>query len=252
MHKGRVMELKIKRSLLFLCLLLSLLIIGCNAEEKNETNNSKLVVKSSQVDVIDGDTIKVHWKQGDQKKTETVRLLLIDAPELNHPKLGEQPYGREAKKHVEQLIQKATTVTIEKDQTTRDKYNRFLAHVYADDTRIQESLLENGLSRVAYVMQPNVKYLAEYKKAEKEAQEKGVGIWSIKNYVQQDGFHPENIENSEEQGIFVASKNSDVYHPADCDVVKTIKTQNRIYFASEEEAKASGRKRSKVEGCWDK
>lgn len=230
---------------------MALAITGCSSEEK-EADDSKLVVKSDQVEVIDGDTIKVQWKQDNKIKKETIRLLLIDAPELNHPEKGEQPYGREAKKHVEKLIRNAKNVTIEKDQTTRDKYNRFLAHVYADDTNIQESLLENGLSRVAYVMQPNVKYLEDYKKAEKEAQEKGIGIWSIKNYVQKDGFHPENIEKDEQKGKFVASKNSDVYHPADCDVVKTIKTENRIYFDSEEEAKASGRKRSKVEGCWEK
>lgn len=241
-----------KRSyLLFLCLLFALFVTGCGSGDKED--NQKLEVKSSQVEVIDGDTIKVQWKQNGKIKKETIRLLLIDAPELNHPKWGEQPFGPEAKRYLEKLIENANTVTIEKDQTTRDKYNRFLAHVYVDDTSVQESLLEKGYVRVAYVEQPNTKYLKEYQRAEKEAQEKGLGIWSIENYAQEDGFHPEVADQSDDsaKGKFVASKNSDVYHPVGCSVVKTIKPNNRIYFQTEEEAKASGRKRSKVEGCWD-
>mgnify|MGYP001459645451 CR=1 FL=1 len=237
--------------LLFLCLLLALAVTGCNSADNED--NQKLEVKSSQVEVIDGDTIKIQWKQNGKIKKETVRLLLIDAPELNHPQWGEQPFGPEAKQYLEKLIESAKTITIEKDQTTRDKYNRFLAHVYADDTSIQESLLEKGYVRVAYVKQPNTKYLKEYQRAEKEAQEKGRGIWSIENYVQEDGFHPEVTVQSDDstKGKFVASKNSDVYHPVGCSVVKTIKPKNRIYFQTEEEAKASGRKRSKVKECWD-
>ncbi|RAL24400.1 hypothetical protein [Thermoflavimicrobium daqui] len=49
---------------------------------------------------------------------------------------------------------------------------------------------------------------------------------------------------------FVASVNSDVYHPANCKVVDKIKKENRIYFKTEEAAKKSGRHRSDVKECW--
>lgn len=231
-----------------------MVVVGCGSNETADKENT-LEVEASQVEVIDGDTIKVRWEQKGKMKQETVRLLLIDSPELNHPKMGEQPYGEDAKKFVEQMLKNAKNVTIEKDQTTRDKYNRFLAHVYIDKVSLQEALLEKGLARIAYVQEPNVKYLQDYKRAEQEAKEKGVGIWSVKNYAQKDGFHPEVMKdnaNDQSKGKFVASKNSDVYHPEGCHVVKDIKVENRIYFDDEEEAKASGRKRSKVEGCWDR
>lgn len=53
-----------------------------------------------------------------------------------------------------------------------------------------------------------------------------------------------------EEGPFVGSKNSDVYHKSDCPDVERIKPENRVYFSSEEEAQADGRRRSKS-SCWD-
>lgn len=40
--------------------------------------------------------------------------------------------------------------------------------------------------------------------------------------------------------IFVASRNGKKYYYAWCDAVKTIKEQNRVWFATEEEAKKAG------------
>ncbi|WP_335342408.1 thermonuclease family protein [Polycladomyces zharkentensis] len=222
---------------LFLSFLsLFLMLSGCS-EGKHEVKRVAIPVDS--VTVIDGDTIKVKMNG----KEDTVRLLLVDTPETHHPRLGKQPFGEEAKRFTERMIENAKTIELEKDVSERDKFGRFLAYVYVDGKSLQEELLKNGLARVAYVYQPNVKYVDEYEKIQKEAQKKGVGIWQWENYVQKDGFHREAVG-------FVASKNSDVYHPADCDVVNEIKPENRIYFMTEQEAQASGRHRSQVEKCW--
>lgn len=45
---------------------------------------------------------------------------------------------------------------------------------------------------------------------------------------------------------FVASKNSDKYHKADCSNAKRIKPENRVCFGTEEEAQSKGYKRA---GC---
>lgn len=52
-----------------------------------------------------------------------------------------------------------------------------------------EMLLVKGLARVAYVYQPNVKYVDHFQSIQHEAQEKGIGIWSLENYVQEEGFN---------------------------------------------------------------
>lgn len=230
-----------------LVFLFAFLLTGCE--------DDTIEVPTEQVSVIDGDTIKV---QLDKKKTEKVRLLLIDSPELNHPRTGKQPYSDEAKQFVEKMIKTGKTVTIEPDESERDKYQRLLGYVYVDRKSVQEALIKNGLARVAYVFKPNTKYIDKYKSLEKEAQKQKVGIWSFQNYVQSNGFHPEVIQQqngqtdtSSTQTGFIASKNSDVYHPASCkQVVDTIKPENRIYFQNEQEAQQSGRKRSQVKQCW--
>jgi micrococcal nuclease len=215
---------------------LLLILSGCS-QGKNDEKRVEIPVDS--VAVIDGDTLKVKMNG----KEDTIRLLLVDTPEINHPRLGEQPLGEEAKQFTKQMIENAKTIELEKGGPGRDKYGRFLAYVYVDGKSLQEELLKNGLARLAYVDQPHVKYVDQYEKIQKEAQLKGIGIWQWKNYVQKDGFHKEAVG-------FVASKNSDVYHPADCDVVKQIKPENRLYFMTEQDAQASGRHRSKVEKCW--
>lgn len=231
-----------------LVLLFAIFSTGCG--------DNTIEVSTDQVSVIDGDTVKVKL---DNKKTENIRLLLIDSPELNHSRTGKQPYSEDAKQFVEQMVRTGKNVSIELGESERDKYNRLLGYIYVDEKSVQEALIKNGLARVAYVFEPNTEHVDKYRALEKEARKQKMGIWKVDNYVQNNGFHPEVIERqniqtktrtSTETG-FIASKNSDVYHPVSCkQVVDTIKPENRIHFQNEEEAKVSGRQRSKVEKCW--
>ncbi len=47
---------------------------------------------------------------------------------------------------------------------------------------------------------------------------------------------------TEAEKLFAASKNSTLYHTPDCQYVKRIKEENRVWFGSEEEAQATGKK----------
>ncbi|SHF01127.1 micrococcal nuclease [Seinonella peptonophila] len=221
----------------------------------NNEDQQSMDIPSTKVTVVDGDTIKVQLKN----KQETIRLLLIDTPELHDRKTGaQQPYSQEAKNYTTQFIQSSKFVTIEKDKTDRDKYHRLLAYVYADHKSIQESLLQKGLARVAYVFPPNVKYEKQYRSIEKNTQQQKTGIWSVDHYAQANGFHPEVMKNlslspSGSTEDYVASKNSEVYHPASCkEIVDTIKPDNRIYYHTEQEAIQAGKHRSKIISCWKK
>lgn len=136
------------------------------------------------VKTIDGDTIRIMY-EGKERK---LRYLLIDTPELNHKQQGTQPFAEEATKRNDELL-KSGKLEIEFDIGEReDKYGRMLAYVYIDGKSVQQQLVEEGLARVAYIYPPNTKHLDPFKDAEKKAQQKGMGIWSIEDYVTNRGF----------------------------------------------------------------
>ncbi|WP_246231681.1 thermonuclease family protein [Sporosarcina jiandibaonis] len=137
------------------------------------------------VRTIDGDTIKILYNG----KEQNLRYLLIDTPELNHKQQGKQPFSEEAAKRNDELL-KSGKLEIEFDIGEReDKYGRLLAYVYIDGQSVQQKLVEEGLARVAYIYPPNTKHLDPYKAAEKKAQNTGIGIWSIEDYVTNRGFN---------------------------------------------------------------
>lgn len=167
-------------------------------EASTDTSNSKQAsyptddlnlprVPVELVKSIDGDTISVMF----EGKKENVRLLLIDTPETSHPKLGVQPFGPEAKAYTKELVEQAERLELEFDiGPNRDKYSRLLAYVYADGKMVQESLLEKGLARVAYIYPPNTRYVDKFNDLQRISRNKAIGIWSVENYAQEDGFHP--------------------------------------------------------------
>lgn len=135
------------------------------------------------IKVIDGDTIKINYNGNE----ENIRFLLIDTPELSHKQFdGPQPFAVEAKEKVEELL-KERKVDIEIGIQERDKYGRLLGYLYVDGKSIQEELLREGLARVAYVYNDK-RNLDRYLEIEKEAKQEGRGIWSIEDYVTEDGY----------------------------------------------------------------
>ncbi len=166
-----------------------------------EFNGNRIPVEL--VYVIDGDTIKVRYTDPDTgvSSEETLRYLLLDTPETKKPNSCVQPFGKEAASRNEQLLQSGK-ITIEFDGPERDKYGRLLAHVFVDGVSVQETLLEEGLGRIAYVYDPPYKYMEQYKQAEQRAKNNGKKIWSRSGYVTDSGF------NGCEDGGSTAKKNN--------------------------------------------
>jgi micrococcal nuclease len=81
------------------------------------------------------------------------------------------------------------TVKLEWDVSERDPYGRILAYAYLGDEMVNEMLLAKGLARVA-VYPPDVKYTDQFRAIEKQAQTAKLGIWSIENYVTDEGYNP--------------------------------------------------------------
>jgi micrococcal nuclease len=127
------------------------------------------------VTVHDGDTITVSL----DGRSEKVRLVGIDTPELE----DERPEYRqvaEAAREFTRSALKGKTVTLEVDprQGDRDRYARLLRYVIlGDGTNFNEELVRTGYARVydrfAFTLKP------EFRKAEAEAREQRLGIWSL-------------------------------------------------------------------------
>jgi micrococcal nuclease len=136
------------------------------------------------VSTTDGDTIRVMYKG----VNEPVRYLLIDTPETNHPRLGKQPFGTEAKERNRALVNSGN-LTLEFDVgEKRDKYGRLLAYVYVDGKSVQEALIRDGLARVGYVYPPNTRHLTPYEEVQQVAKSKKLGFWAVEDYASDSGF----------------------------------------------------------------
>ncbi|WP_339251524.1 thermonuclease family protein [Sporosarcina sp. FSL W8-0480] len=153
--------------------------------KKTETAGTTAHIPVQLVKTIDGDTIKILYNG----QEVNVRYLLIDTPETSHPRLGKQPFGEEAKERNRQLVNSGA-LSIEFDVGERyDKYDRLLAYVYVDGKSVQETLLSEGLARVAYVYPPNTRHLTPYEEAQAVAKKKRLGIWSVEDYATDSGFN---------------------------------------------------------------
>lgn len=155
--------------------------IASSLFEQDTTNKGLEKIEVTVDHVVDGDTVSVILPNSEK---ESVRLLLIDTPESVHPNKPVQPFGKEASNFAKQKLQKGQTVVLEKGELERDKYGRLLGYIWIDDVNFNQLMIEKGYARVGYVYEPNTKYLDEFKKAEDDAEEKGINIWSIPGYVE--------------------------------------------------------------------
>ncbi|AOV07048.1 thermonuclease family protein [Sporosarcina ureilytica] len=174
-----------KRSLtsILAMIVIAAVIYFFNLEDIDEVDRTGFIPVEL-VHTIDGDTIKILY----EGKEQNVRYLLIDTPELDHKQSNHQPFAEEATKRNDELL-RSGNVEIEFDVgDSEDKYGRLLAYVYVDGESVQQTLLEEGLARVAYIYEPNTKHLSSFKEAEDKAENDGLGVWSIEGYVTNRGF----------------------------------------------------------------
>ncbi|MCW6659530.1 thermonuclease family protein [Aerococcaceae bacterium NML191292] len=130
--------------------------------------------------VIDGDTVKLDL--GNETIIQA-NLLLIDAPELKE----EQPFAQEAKKRLEQLIEKANRVEVEYDSGDKQDSSGFdLVYLWVDGILVQEILATEGFARLNYVFPPNTRYLTEIVESQSYAQLNSLAVWSRSNVFTSD------------------------------------------------------------------
>ena len=132
-------------------------------ESIQEDDEKFLVVR-----VIDGDTIEL-------ENGNKVRYIGIDTPEIKHPTIPVQCYGKEAYGKNKDLVE-GKVVRLEKDISEKDKYERLLRYVYVDDVFVNDYLVREGYAH-ASSYPPDVKFQNQFREAEKEAREGSKGLW---------------------------------------------------------------------------
>lgn len=150
---------------------------------KTISNNQR--IPADFVRHVDGETTVLRIDGKEQK----VRFLLVDTPETVNPKTKVQTFGLEASKRTKEILSTTSEITFEYDSGDKtDRYGRVLGYIFVDGTLLQKTLVSEGLARVAYVKEPNTKYLLELEEAQEKAKNESLGIWSIPGYVTERGY----------------------------------------------------------------
>lgn len=156
--------------------------------------------------VIDGDTIEL--ENGDR-----VRLIGIDTPETVHPSKDVEYYGKEASDFTKRMVE-GKRVKIEFDVQERDKYGRLLAYVFLEDgIFLNAELLKQGYANIS-TYPPNVKYVEEFSRLEREARENAKGLWAPRD--SQKVVTSSKLSPTDDEEIVYITKTGKKYHSADC------------------------------------
>lgn len=125
------------------------------------------------VDVIDGDTIEVEIND----KQELVRLIGINAPEVDSPYTKQECFGPEASGYAKKLLDKKGVYLIpDSNGQDRDKYNRLLRYVFLPNGLfVNAEILKNGFA-YNYIYEP-FEFMKQFDFWEKEAKENKIGLW---------------------------------------------------------------------------
>jgi micrococcal nuclease len=120
--------------------------------------------------VVDGDTLVL----GNRCR---VRLIGADTPETVRPNYPVEPFGPEATQFTTRFVA-GGEVRLQFDGPRKDKYDRFLAHVWVGDRLLEEELLRAGLAVAETQYHYSAAMKDRFRRAEAEAQAAHRAIWS--------------------------------------------------------------------------
>jgi micrococcal nuclease len=120
-------------------------------------------------EVYDGDTVRLD-------DGRVVRLLGVDAPEVDSPYSKEEPGGAGSRQYLTDLV-KGKRVVVRPGREEKDRYGRTLALVYLGDVLVNGRIIRDGWGR-AYLRfdYPDKDLFVMY---EKEARARGIGMWGL-------------------------------------------------------------------------
>jgi micrococcal nuclease len=209
------------------------------------TVSTNQMVRSQVVKVIDGDTLEIRWNN----RNERIRLIGVDTPETVHPRIGEEPYGREASNFTKSQLT-GKQVLIELDVEPRDKYGRLLGYVYlTDGTMFNASLMNQGYAQMM-TYPPNVRWAELFRALQTNARNQSRGLWGLApdaiNNQERSTPQNYNFKNGCTNPLIkgnINSKREKIYHVPGGDYYNVTKPEKQ--FCNEQEALNAGFRKSK-------
>ena len=130
---------------------------------------------------VDGDTIRLTAGERGSLlpagRDVLVRLLEIDAPELDGPYRDAECFGRRASRALAGLLPVGSEVWVTRDQELRDPYDRRLLYLWdAQSDLVNLVLVRQGFAR-AVLFEPNDAHIDAMHRAEAEARDAARGLW---------------------------------------------------------------------------
>ena len=145
-----------------------MLLAACDPEATVEvTDNTPCLVER----VTDGDTIRVSCLD------ESIRMLLVAAPEVANNGEPAECYGDEARDYLRSRLPEGTEVTLEAGVENTDQFGRYLRYVFLAGEHINETLVREGYA-VRYRDAEDTTYRDDIARAEDEARKEGIGLWA--------------------------------------------------------------------------
>lgn len=201
--------------------------------------------------VIDGDTFKVNYKG----QHVSVRLIGLNSPEIATSNTSAECFGGEATAYLKNIIEgKYIGLSIDPKQDMNDRYGRLLRYAYLDDgTDIGSHIISDGYGR-EYTYDGEYYYQARYKQLQSEAMNNKLGLWQdnvCKDITLETA--PTQATNNQTascniKGNISLNTGEKIYHvPGQMYYEQTQISEEygERWFCTEEEAKASGWRKSK-------
>jgi micrococcal nuclease len=168
--------------------------------------------------VGDGDTLTLDNGQ-------KVRLLGIDAPELEKEGKPADFLAHKAKKHLTELVQ-GKRVRLEYDKLRYDRFGRTLAYLFLPDgTNLSVEMVGQGLAHV-YTVPPNMRFREELLSAQRQAIKARRGVW-LEALKQTEPF-------------YIGNRRSLLFHRPTCHQGQSTAKNNQVQFKSPTEAYMEG------------
>lgn len=139
--------------------------------------------------IYDGDTLTL----SDGRK---IRLVGINATELARDGRPGDPFSRRARQAVSEFVQQSRRMELLLDTETKDRYGRWLGHLYNDSGQsLEQHLLQRGLA-YHVAIPPNLKLAECFATAEQRARDAKLGLWGDEGplplaakAIRRGGFH---------------------------------------------------------------
>ena len=136
--------------------------------------------------VSDGDTVGLVARRNGPalraNRRTPVRLLEIDSPESGRPDTPEQCFADRATARVTRLLAVGSTAWAVRDRELRDRFDRTLLYVWnRRGVFVNRALVRGGFAK-AVLFEPNDRYIATLRAAERDARDRRRGLWGACAY----------------------------------------------------------------------